>query len=132
MQPTPVLSRYTFWGRRKAMRRKADRERGGYVDRYHPRLLFLIVLIVGLNMLDSIFTLMILDLGGQEANPIVHSAITVYGHHFWVWKFAVVSVNVIVLCLYSKFRYVEKIILGICLLYLAVVLYQVFLMVTFN
>jgi len=47
VRPTPAFSRYTFWGQRKALRRKADQERGGYVDRYHPRLLILIVLIVG-------------------------------------------------------------------------------------
>lgn len=88
----------------------------------------LIVLILGLNVLDSAFTLMILECGGRELNPIVQCAIDMYGDHFWIWKFAVVSVNVTVLCLYSKFRYVEKILLGICLLYFAVVCYQVCLM----
>ncbi len=128
VRPTPPFSRYTLWGRRMGMRRKEDREKGGYVDRYRPRLLFLILLIVGLNILDSLFTLMILECGGHELNPIVESAIAVYGDHFWVWKFGIVSVNVTVLCLYSKFRYVEKILLGICLIYLTVVLYQVSLM----
>ena len=130
VRPTPAFSRYTFWGQRKALRRKADQERGGYVDRYHPRLLILIVLIVGLNILDSLFTLIILDHGGHELNPIVRSAIEVYGDHFWVWKFVIVSFNVTVLCLYSKFRYVEKILVGLCFLYLAVVLYQIFLMIS--
>jgi hypothetical protein len=130
-RPTQPFSRYTFWGRRKDMRRKEDREKGGYVDRYHPRLLFLILLIVGLNILDSLFTLMILECGGHELNPIVQSAIAMYGDHFWIWKFGIVSVNVTVLCLCSKFRYVEKILLGICLVYLTVVLYQVLLMLFF-
>jgi hypothetical protein len=108
------------------IRRKEERAKGGYVDRYHPRLLFLILLIVGLNILDSLFTLMILECGGHELNPIVQSAIAMYGDHFWIWKFGIVSVNA-VLCLYSKFRYVKKF-SGICLIYLTVVLYQVSLM----
>ena len=124
-RPTPILSRFTFWGRRKMLRRKEDQRRGGYVDRYSPSLLFFLLLIVGLNLLDALFTMMILDYGGWEVNPIVRAAIGVYGDRFWVWKFLIVSVNVILLCLHVKFKYVRKIILGICLVYLAIVIYQI-------
>jgi hypothetical protein len=127
-QPTPLISRYTLWGRRKTLRRKEDQERGGYVDRYDSSLLFFIVLIVGLNALDSLFTIIILDCGGREINPIVRSAIEVYGDQFWVWKFMIVSVNLILLCLHSRFRYVNRIILYISILYLGIISYQVFLM----
>ena len=127
-QPTPLLSRYTLWGRRKTLRRKEDQERGGYVDRYDSRLLFFIVLIVGLNVLDSLFTMIILDCGGWEINPIVCSAIEIYGDQFWVWKYLLVSFNLILLCLHSRFRHVNKAIMWITLLYLGVIFYQVFLM----
>ena len=127
-RPTPILSRFTFRGRRKILRREEDQKRGGYVDRYSPNLLFFLISIVGLNILDALFTMMILDYGGWEVNPVVRSAIEVYGDHFWVWKFFLVSGNVILLCLHSKFKYVKKIILGICLVYLAIVLYQIRLM----
>jgi hypothetical protein len=127
-QPTPLLSRHTLWGRRKTLRRKEDQERGGYVDRYDPGLLFFLVLIVGLNVLDSLFTMIILECGGSEINPIVGSAIEVYGDHFWVWKFTIVSVNIILLCLHSRFRYVNKILLSITILYLGIISYQVLLM----
>jgi Domain of unknown function (DUF5658) len=127
-QPTPLLSRYTLWGRRKTLRRKEDQERGGYVDRYDSRLLFFIVLIAGLNVLDSLFTMIILDCGGWEINPIVCSAIEVYGDQFWVWKFMIVSVNLVLLCLHSRFRYVNRIISYISILYLGIIFYQVFLM----
>lgn len=127
-RPTPILSRFTLWGRRKILRREEDQKRGGYVDRYSPSLLFFLLSIVGLNVLDALFTMMILDYGGGEVNPVVGSAIEVYGDHFWVWKFSLVSVNVILLCLHSKFKYVKKIILGICLVYLAIVLYEIRLM----
>jgi len=123
-QPTPPFSRYTLWGRRRVLRRKEDQEKGGYVDRYGARLLFFLVLIVGLNILDSFFTMIILDAGGREVNPIVRSAIEVYGDDFWVWKFMIVSVNLILLCIHSRFRYVNKVILWITLLFLGVILYQ--------
>jgi len=127
-QPTPLLSRYTLWGRRKTLRRKEDQERGGYVDRYDSRLLFFIVLIVGLNVLDSLFTMIILDCGGWEINPIVCMAIEVYGDQFWVWKFMIVSVNLVLLCLHSRFRYVNRVISYITILYLGIIFYQVFIM----
>ena len=107
------------------LRREEDQRKGGYVDRYSPSLLFFLLLIVGLNLLDALFTMMILDYGGCEVNPIVRSAIGIYGDRFWVWKFSIVSVNVILLCLHIKFKYVKKIILGICLIYLAIVIYQI-------
>ena len=127
-QPTPLFSRYTLWGRRKTLRRKEDQEKGGYVDRYGPGLLFFITLIVGLNVLDSFFTVIILECGGWEVNPTVRSAIEVYGNKFWVWKFMIVSVNLILLCLRSRFRYVNRIIMWITLLFLGVILYQIILL----
>ena len=98
------------------------------MDRYGPGLLFFLVLIVGLNILDSLFTMIILESGGWEVNPIVRTAMDVYGDQFWVWKFFLVSFNLILLCLHSRFRYVSKIIPWITILYLGVIIYQVFLM----
>jgi hypothetical protein len=126
--PTPALSRYTFFGRRKTIRRKADQQKGGYVDQYSSTLLFFLISIIGLNVLDALFTLMILDLKGWEANPVVRSAINLYGTKFWIWKFFIVSVSLALLCLHSRFRLVGKIIVVIGCLYTMVVAYQVFLL----
>ena len=76
-KPTPRWSWYTFFGRRTTFRRKSDQEKGGYVDRYSHLMFFILVLILGLNILDSLFTMMIIDLGGQEFNPPqVHQFLT--------------------------------------------------------
>jgi hypothetical protein len=128
-RPTPALNRYTLWGRRMTFRREEDKKRGGYVDRYSSGLLFLLILIVGLNVLDVLFTMMILDNGGWEINPVVRSAILVYGDGFWVWKFGIVSVPLILLCLHSKFRMVLTIIFGISVCITIVVLYEIYLMI---
>ena len=127
-QPTPGLSRYTFLGRRKMMRRKADWQKGGYVDRYSSILFFFLISIVGLNVLDAFLTLLILDLKGWEANPVVNSVITLYGIKFWIWKFFIVSVSLVLLCLHSRFRLVREIIVAIGCLYIMVVVYQIFLL----
>ncbi|NWG03093.1 MAG: hypothetical protein HXY44_09585 [Syntrophaceae bacterium] len=127
-KPTPALSRYTFYGRRKDIRRKAEQQKGGYVDQYSSSLFFVLVLIVGLNILDAFFTLMILDLKGWEANPVVRSVIDLYGTEFWIWKFSIVSVSIALLCLHSRFRFVKGVILMISCLYTVVVAYQIFLL----
>ena len=126
-QSTPGISRFTLWGRRNTFRRKEEQKRGGYVDRYHLGLLILITLAVGLNVLDALFTMMILDDGGWEINPVVRSVIQLYGDRFWVWKFLIVSFPLTLLCLHSKFRLVIPIILGITAISVIVILYQIFL-----
>lgn len=128
-QPTPALSRYTFFGRRKTIRRKSDQLKGGYVDRYGSIILFFVVLIIGLNVLDALFTMMILELKGLELNPVIGAVMAIHGDKFWVWKFSIVSVSLILLCLHSKFRLVKPILVGLSVIYMAIVLYQVTLMI---
>ena len=127
-QPTPGLSRYTFFGRMRTFRRKSDQEKGGYIDRYSSTLFFFVILILGLNILDVLLTVMILDLKAWELNPIVRSVIEAHGDRFWIWKFAIVSVSLILLCLHSKFKPVITILVALCSIYLLVILYQIFLL----
>ena len=128
-QPTPALSRFTLWGARTTFRRKEDRARNGYVDRYHWGLLFILTMVVGLNILDAWFTMMILEKGGWEINPVVRSVIELYGNRFWVWKHVIVSFPLVLLCLHSKFRFVIPIILGIGVINIVVILYQILLII---
>ncbi len=123
-KPTPALSRYTFFGRRRAIRRAQEREKGGYVDRYSHVLFFFLVLVLGLNILDSIFTMMILDMKGWELNPIVQSVMNLHGDKFWIWKFGIVSVSLILLCLHSRFKWVKGTLVAVTAIYFLVVLYQ--------
>ena len=129
VRPTPLLSKFTFGGRRRTFRRIVDQQRGGSVDRYSPELFFFLILILGLNILDALFTQMILDFGGWEVNPIVDAVISLFREKFWIWKFAVVSASLVVFCLHSKFRFVKEVILGTTLIYIGIVLYQLTLII---
>ncbi len=125
-QPTPGLSKFTLWGRRKTFRRREDREKQGYVDLYQSALLILLTLNVGLTVLDALFTIMILDDSGWEINPVVRSAIQLYGDGFWIWKFIIVSIPLALLCIHSKFRFVMPTIFVITGINIAVILYEIF------
>ena len=126
-EPTPFRSVYTFFGRRRWFRRKSDQEKGGSLDRYSPTIFFLIISILTLNILDSLFTMIILDLGGRELNPVVRSVMALHGDHFWIYKFIMVSGSLVLLCLHRGFKFFRGIIIAISTLYLIIVLYQIFL-----
>jgi len=128
--PTPAWSFYTFFGRRRGPRRKSDQERGGNTDRYSTTVFVLLVFILGLSILDSIFTMVIIDLGGKEANPFVRSVIELHGDRFWIWKFVIVSCSLILLCLHRAFRLIRAIVIAISSIYLLIILYQIFLIAT--
>ena len=127
-EQTPALGRNTLLGRRQGFRRRSDQEKGGYVDRYSSKLFFFLILIIGLNILDILFTMIILDHKGWEFNPVVKSVINIYGDGFWIWKFAIVSVSLFLLCLHSKFKPVKQIIIALSLIYLLTILYQIFVL----
>ena len=126
-RPTPAWSLYTFFGRRRWFRRKSDQEKGRYVDRYSTAVFICLVLILGLNILDSLLTMMILDIGGKEFNPLVNSAILLLGDKFWILKFTIVSACLVFLCLHRGFRLFRGMIIAISCFYLAIILYQIFL-----
>ena len=112
------------------MRRKEDQKAGGYVDRYSPILLIFLTSIMGLNILDAFQTIILLNLGGWEVNPIVHSAMRLYGDNFWLWKFFIASASVVFLCLHSKFRKAKPIIVFATVLYIVIVFYH-FLLINY-
>lgn len=88
----------------------------------------LVILVAGLNILDAIFTQVILAKGGAECNPVVRAAIAVYGDRFWIWKVAAVSALLVLICLYSRLRIFRVILAGTVLLFVGVVSWQLHLL----
>jgi hypothetical protein len=119
-----MFSRYIFQGRRKTIRRKEDYQRGRYVDRYPTIWLLPLVLLSVLNCLDYFFTSVILENGGTELNPIVDAVIRYSKWGWFSWKFVLVSVCSLIMCLHLHYRKVRIVLVAVCLLYLLVVGYQ--------
>ncbi len=127
LKPTPVFSRYTLWGRRSHFRRRDDQVRGGYVDRYSSGLLLLLLVLLALNIVDAVLTIFILDCGGREANPFMRVLIDQCGNEFWIWKFLIVAVALLFLCLHAHFPRVKKGLWVATLIYFGVVVYEGFI-----
>ena len=126
--PLLLLEPDTIYTGRKLSHENSTLRRKFGAGHYPPEVLIALALLAVLNILDYFFTVVILDQGGKEINPIVHSAMAMWGDHFWIWKFGLISVCSILLCLFSNLRYVKAIIFGITTLYLTVIFYQIALL----
>ena len=60
-----------FKGRRERVRRDEDRTRVIIFDRYTPKLFLAIAVILMLSILDALFTLILIENGSSELNPVM-------------------------------------------------------------
>ena len=77
-----MLSRYVLHGGRRRSVRRAEEREGAFVDVHGPKLLLMVVGILGLNLLDAWFTLLFLSHGGRELNPVVQAVLD-FDSHPW-------------------------------------------------
>jgi hypothetical protein len=94
-------------GRRSAVRREEDRAKSYQIDRHSRRTLAVILLIIALSILDAIFTLVLINRGASEINPIMafflnHGPITFFGV-----KYLLTCASVLIILL-NKNRYIFR------------------------
>jgi len=89
-------------GRRKKARRQEE-DSNYYVDRYEPRYLILISLILILCILDAYFTLKIIDLGGKELNRFMLVFINTKPVVALVFKYLVTAVSIVFILIHKNF-----------------------------
>lgn len=74
-QPTTFWSALRFRGRRRAFRRAGEAARV-YVDCPSQRVVVLLFFVVGASILDALCTLLFIQSGGDEANPLMSFVLT--------------------------------------------------------
>ena len=126
-RPTPLLSRYTFFGGR----REGDRRRGNwpnlYVDRYETWLAGALVGIAALCAFDAVFTLLYIQKGGAEANPVMAEVIEGGPRPFLLVKCLITNLVLAILCLHKNFRFVKAVIGALLGAYGALLVYHLWL-----
>ena len=126
-RPTPFLSRYWLFGRRRAGRRVDERE-NIYVDKYGKGELFLIFGVLVLSVLDMVFTILHLNAGGAEANPIMAWTLDVGGQSFFQFvKLLTTFLGLFVLLVHVRFRRVKALLTFTFLLYSALFVFHLYL-----
>ena len=124
--PTPAISRYWLRGRRRGARRDHERD-GIYVDRYQPGEWVLVLGILVLSIADLTLTLLYVQAGGEEANPLMAWALSHGRHVFAAVKMGITAIGVIVLLLHIKFTRVRRCVQLVFLAYCVLMLYHTWL-----
>lgn len=104
VNPTPRFSRYSFFGgRRKDAQREVERE-GLYVDIYSQWVLFWVLWVALMNIGDSFFTLVHLQAGGVEVNPVAAAMLRTGRFGFVFIKAVLIGCALLVLTLHKNFQ----------------------------
>jgi hypothetical protein len=128
-RPTPMLSRYTFFGGRRRGGRRGDEGEGMFVDRYSKRLVVLLLIFFTLTVLDSVFTVIYLRKGGEELNPIAQWMLDRGDVPFVLLKGSLTAVCVLFVMMHKNFRY-SRVALAIgFLFYFALAIYHIVLQI---
>jgi hypothetical protein len=93
----------SFRQRRRTPRRDNERHLAA-LDWHHPQWLAVGLLIVLLSVADAFLTIMLLNLGANEANPFMEPLIEGRGGEFGLWKMLLTSGGVILLVLLARMR----------------------------
>ena len=100
-RPTPLLSRYLLFGRRRGGRRDGETAQI-YVDHPGPWIVAAFLGLMVLSIADACFTLYELSRGGTEANPVMRAALELGNGSFIVLKTLVTVLGAAFLCLHKN------------------------------
>jgi len=125
-RPTPLWGTLRMRGRRHGFRR-AGEARNSYVDRLSMRVVLLSLSIVILSFLDAGFTLLHLELGGWEVNPLMRLALVAGIPIFLTIKICLTGVGVVFLAAHQNFRLSWVALRCVAAVYLWLLAYHIYL-----
>lgn len=128
-RPTRIRDAFTTPRRRRLGRRNGEIDRT-YVDRFTSRDVALLVGILMLNVFDAAFTLLWLQAGGQEANPIMVWFLEFGDRAFLMQKSVVVGMWLIILLIHKNFRVARIGLRCLLVLYVVILGLHLFLILT--
>ncbi len=121
-------------GRRETIRRHEDKSKLFYVDRYSQFHFAAIVLILFLSVVDAVLTIVLINHGAYEVNPIMAYCLDIGGPYtFLIIKYSLTSVGLIVLLMLRNIFirpiriYTGAIFYFLLVMYIGVVTWQIFL-----
>jgi hypothetical protein len=93
------LSRPFSSGRRRMLRRQADRRRFFLFDYYSPKLFYAMVLVLLLSVVDALLTLLLISEGAQEMNPVMAYFLALGPNVFLLSKYLITAASVAIVVL---------------------------------
>lgn len=125
-RPTPFLGRHMlFGGRRKGVRREADRDRHVFVDVHGTGLWVVLLSLLLLAQLDAFLTLLLIDWGVVvEANPAMAFYLNLGDTPFLIAKTVLTGAALCVFCICKNFRIARLSLAAFVVIYLLVIAYE--------
>jgi len=127
-EATPRLSRYSFVGGRRRGARRAGEEVHSFVDQYGQRMWALLAWVALMNAGDSFFTLLHLQDGAIELNPVAGWMLTTGRIGFVLLKSILITLPLVVLCLHKNFPLARMGLWLAAVVYTALVGYHIWLL----
>jgi hypothetical protein len=118
-----VWASFRFSGQRQGARRDGEGE-NTYVDRPAQRVIILAYVIILCSILDALLTLLYIERGGGEANPVMAVAIDVSTTAFVGLKMALTIFGICLLTLHQNFRLGLRGLYGMTIIYLVLLAYH--------
>ena len=115
------------FGRRQSIRRRTDRKTHIYVDIYGHYLLISLLLIILLSVFDAYFTIFHVEKGAREINPFMNFLISYGNFRFFIIKYILTALGLILLCIYKSLLIARAIIICVLFFYLTVIANHIFL-----
>lgn len=133
----PFYKLIVFKGKRRILRRVDDRKQITILDQYRPPLLIIILIILSLSLLDALLTLILLEKGAVELNPVMHYYITLGHRVFVAVKYGITAVALLIILMIdtvisSKYRF-GSLLFPFCLVaFGSVIIWQLYLLASFS
>ena len=129
------LKYFLFNGRRERIRREEDSRKVFFFDRYHPKLFAAITAILMLSILDALLTLILIDNGSTELNPVMAYFLEHGLLPFIVVKYCLTSSGVVILLIFknvflTKVKiYTHSLFSAVIIVFSAVIAWELFLII---
>jgi len=126
-KPTNPFHLGAHRGRRKSIRRREDAYRKPWVDQYGIRPLLIALSVMLLCAADGLYTLIHISRGAQELNPFMDGLIQIGPYVFFLLKYALTSLCVVLLVTYYHHPVAKTALCSIGVLYGVLLVYHLFL-----
>jgi hypothetical protein len=130
-----VAWKQLFNGKRTAFRRRSDGNRLVFFDRYSPNLFAFVAGILFFSVLDAILTVLLINHGAAELNPLMAFYLTISPHTFLAVKYSLTCASVFLLLIVgsvmmkSRILQIQSIFSLILAMFAAVVVWELYLLV---
>ena len=125
-----------FNGRREQIRREEDSRKVFFFDRYPPKLFAAIAAILMLSIFDALFTLILIDKGSTELNPVMAYFLQHGLLPFIVVKYFLTSIGVVILLIFKNVIltrakiHTQSLFPAVIFVFAAVIVWELFLIIT--